>query len=241
MPFIQKTTCLYPVKSFRCQQKRGLRIGGVGVNENETMVQIRINFLFQVKIPLSPSQIRQYPIMYPFSPNTQLRRNNSERPSPFINTQGLPLRKGQWRPDRLEPRIPVKVWAFEQRGSRDPVTTFPLPPTHFPGFLRLGLLPPHPPATLPAVATASGLSLELTPAKCLLLRLPPPPKKPMFLSTAPARETVHPRALGGEGKAAEGGGRLPLLHRQKGGREKGHPGVTGGLGSRRWQGPPALG
>lgn len=116
------------------------------------------------------------------------------------------LRKGQWRPDSYNPeRIPLKVGAFGQRGSPDPVTTFPLPPTHFPGFLRLGLLPRHPTATLPAAAPTSCLSLKLTRRR----HVPPAssPTQTVFLSTPPARETVHPRALGGEGKVAEGAGK----------------------------------
>lgn len=94
------------------------------------------------------------------------------------------LRKGQWRPDSYNPeRIPLKVGAFGQRGSPDPVTTFPLPPTHFPGFLRLGLLPRHPTATLPAAAPTSCLSLKLTHRRhvppCFL---PHPKKKTSIIS-----------------------------------------------------------
>lgn len=91
----------------------------------------------------------------------------------------------------------------------DLVTTFPfpLPPTHFPGFL--GLLLPHPTATLPDVATASGLSLELTCPRPLLLLLTPKPY------SSPGRPPARP-SIPGPGRGEKGGrrrrgdGRFPV-------------------------------
>lgn len=113
------------------------------------------------------------------------------------------LRKGQWRPDSYNPeRIPLKVGAFGQRGSPDPVTTFPLPPTHFPGFLRLGLLPRHPTATLPAAAPTSCLSLKLTHRRHVPPCFLPHPNRVPLHATRP-----RDRPSQGPGRGREGGGR----------------------------------
>lgn len=121
------------------------------------------------------------------------------------------------------------MWAFEHRGSPDPVT-FPLPPTHFPGFLKPGLLPLRPAATLPAV----GHRLGALPRTHI-----PPPRAPLRfgpLNGVPLH-TTRPRdrpsqGPAGEGKAAEGGGRGTAASPQALGRlerraARGLPGILG--------------
>lgn len=111
----------------------------------------------------------------------------------------------------------------------DLVTIFPLPPTHFPGFL--GLLLPHPGVTHPDVAAASGLSLQSSrvPDKCFCI-CPPNPGPPQA-SRPPASPSIPGPGEGRERRLEEEG-RPPLPHRQR----RPQRGRSGPLGSRK-EGP----
>lgn len=178
-----------------------------------------MNFLSIVKIVSIPFPIPGCPLcLLRFPQHYTVRELTESLPPPPIpkGCGGAFPKEEAAKAWQATSRVPLKAWARAVRCCGDLVTTFPLPPTHFPGFL--GLLLRHRTVTLPDVAAASGPSRAHVPPTTASASAPQTP----FLLPRPAgRPPARPPIPGpGEGRERrrEEEGRPPLPHRQKGGR-----------------------